>query len=110
MQLIQLQPKMVQTKSLDIHIHMIHNGLNLGRVTIFLSIIYFIISDKDYLEMAKKFDVPILFFIRSIYESPNFEVHKYHIWTLIKKFLEGKKLSLKKTFPTPSCMFHSNDT
>jgi len=101
---------MVQIKSLDIHIHMIHNGLNLGRITIFLSIIYFIISDKDYIEMAKKIDIPFFFFIRSIYESPNFEVHKSHIWTLIQKFLEGKNLSLEKTFPTPSCMFHPTDT
>ncbi len=110
MQVIQLKPKMAQTKSLDIHIHTIHDGLNLGRVTIFLSIIYFIISDKDYLEMSKKIEILKFLFIRSIYESPNFEVQKSHIWTLIQKFLEGKKLSLKKTFPTPSCMFQSNDT
>jgi hypothetical protein len=53
---------MVQTKSLGIHIHMIHNGLKLGRVTIFLSIIYFIVSDKDYIEMAKSFEIPFFFF------------------------------------------------
>jgi hypothetical protein len=49
---------MVQTKSLDIPIHMIHNGLNLGRVTIFLSIIYFIIGVKDYIEMTKNIEIP----------------------------------------------------
>jgi len=108
--LIQLKQKMVQTKSLDIHIHLIHNGLNLGRITIFLVIIYFIISDKDYLEMAKTIEIPIYFLFDQFMNPPNFEVHKSHIWTLIQKFLERKKLSLKKTFPTPSCLFHSNDT
>ncbi len=62
MQLIQLEQKMVQTKSLGLHIRMIHNGLNLGRVTIFLSIIYFIVSDKDYIEMVKSFEIPKCFF------------------------------------------------
>lgn len=69
MQLIQLKPKMAQTKPLDIHIHMNHDGLNLGRVTIFLSIIYCIISDKDYLEMSKKFEI-LNFFLLDQFVNP----------------------------------------
>jgi hypothetical protein len=48
----------VQTK-LDNPTHKIHHGLDyLGKLVIFLLVVYFVIGDKDYIQVAKKFKTP----------------------------------------------------
>lgn len=46
----------MQTK-LDNPTHKIHHGSNiLGKLVTFLLIVYFVISNKDYIQMAKKIE------------------------------------------------------
>jgi hypothetical protein len=44
---------------LDNPTHKIHHGSNfLGKLIILLLIVYFVIGDKDYIQVAKKFKTP----------------------------------------------------
>lgn len=48
----------MQTK-LDNPTHKIHHGSDLlGKLVIFLFVVYFVIGDKDYIQVAKNFKTP----------------------------------------------------